>query len=289
MRHANDHVSDEEILMALDGELSVQRTDQVRTHVARCSACRARMEAIEGAGADFNRIYRATESASVPHASSRASLQRKLVSLTNDAAGPSRLERWVNPLSAPVWAYVCAAALLLLVLTIGWMHRPDAQREATLVTLPYSNASGPVLPDVRLTPGATRPVTGSEICAAGGPAEMRPPRPVQQAVFHEYGMDTAPEREYEVDHLITPALGGTDDIRNLWPEPYASTEWNAHVKDQLEDHLHSLVCGGKLDLATAQHDMASNWISAYKKYFHSDRPLPHTSDLIEDQRYTPKS
>ena len=31
----------------------------------------------------------------------------------------------------------------------------------------------------------------------------------------------AQPRNYEVDHLITPALGGTDDIRNLWPEPYA--------------------------------------------------------------------
>ena len=53
-----------------------------------------------------------------------------------------------------------------------------------------------------------------------------------------------------------------------------STEWNAHVKDELEDHLHHLVCDGKLDLATAQRDMASNWIPAYKKYFHSDKPLP---------------
>lgn len=112
---------------------------------------------------------------------------------------------------------------------------------------------------------------------------------MQQAVFHEYGMDGAPPRAYEVDHLITPALGGTDDIRNLWPEPYTSTEWNAHVKDKLEDRLHDLVCGGKLDLATAQRDMASNWIQAYKKYFHADQPLPHTSDLIDDRRRPPKS
>ena len=27
------------------------------------------------------------------------------------------------------------------------------------------------------------------------------------------------------------------------------------------------------DLATAQHEIASNWIAAYKKYFHTQTPL----------------
>jgi Putative zinc-finger len=290
MRHANDHMSDEEILLALDGELSVQGTDRFRTHVARCPACRARMETLESAAADFARSYRAIENPVVaPQASSRATLQRKLASRSNGVVASSRFERWMSPLSVPAWAYVSAVTLLLFALAMGWIDRPAAQREAKLMTVPYSDGGGPLLPDARLTPGVTRPVTGNQICVAGGPVETRPPRPVQEAVFHEYGMDAAPAREYEVDHLITPALGGTDDIGNLWPEPYASTEWNAHVKDELEDHLHNLVCGGNLDLATAQHDMASNWISAYKKYFHSDRPLPHTSDLIDDQRHAPKS
>jgi hypothetical protein len=48
--------------------------------------------------------------------------------------------------------------------------------------------------------------------------------------------------------------------------------WNARVKDELEDHLHALVCEGKLPLGTAQNDISSNWIAAYKKYFNTDRP-----------------
>jgi len=102
---------------------------------------------------------------------------------------------------------------------------------------------------------------------------------VRQAVFHEYGMDGSRLPEYEVDHLITPELGGTDDIQNLWPEPYATTEWNAHVKDELEDRLRQLVCQGKLDLPTAQRDISTNWISAYQKYFHTDKPLADLSSL----------
>lgn len=30
---------------------------------------------------------------------------------------------------------------------------------------------------------------------------------------------------------------------------------------------------GKLDLPTAQHEIATDWISAYKEYFHTDAPL----------------
>ena len=72
---------------------------------------------------------------------------------------------------------------------------------------------------------------------------------------------------------ITPALGGADDIHNLWPQSNRATVWNAQVKDALEEHLRDLVCAGKLDLAIAQRDMATNWIQAYKNCFHTDQPL----------------
>jgi hypothetical protein len=92
-------------------------------------------------------------------------------------------------------------------------------------------------------------------------------------VFEEYGIAGADPRAYEVDYLITPALGGADDIHNLWPHSYSSTVWNAQVKDALEDRLREMVCEGSMDLAEAQREIAGNWIAAYKKYFHTDRPL----------------
>ncbi|HZT37758.1 MAG TPA: hypothetical protein VFA28_07660 [Bryobacteraceae bacterium] len=85
-------------------------------------------------------------------------------------------------------------------------------------------------------------------------------------------MPDADPRAYEVDYLITPALGGADDLGNLWPQSYSATQWNARVKDALEDRLHELVCSGSLDLATAQREIATDWIAAYKKYFHTDQP-----------------
>jgi hypothetical protein len=92
-------------------------------------------------------------------------------------------------------------------------------------------------------------------------------------VFHEYGVPISRRSAYEVDFLITPGLGGSDDMRNLWPEPYGSTVWNAHIKNQLETHLHGLVCAGDLPLSEAQAEIAGNWITAYKRYFHTDKPV----------------
>ena len=99
------------------------------------------------------------------------------------------------------------------------------------------------------------------------------PVALQRRVFEQYGIRNAEPRSYEVDYLITPALGGADDIHNLWPHSYATPLWNAWVKDALEDKLRDMVCEGSLDLRQAQRDIAVNWIEAYKKFFHPDRPL----------------
>jgi len=82
-----------------------------------------------------------------------------------------------------------------------------------------------------------------------------------------------PPDEYELDYLITPQLGGSPDPRNLWPQRYGARVWNASVKDQLEDLLPRLVCEGRVDLRTAQKDIAADWVSAYRKYFKTAAPL----------------
>ena len=88
---------------------------------------------------------------------------------------------------------------------------------------------------------------------------------VKKQVYAEYGITSHQPGEYEVDHLISLELGGSNSVKNLWPESYKG-EWNAHVKDKLENKLHQEVCDGSLDLSTAQHEIATNWIAAYQKY-----------------------
>jgi len=46
------------------------------------------------------------------------------------------------------------------------------------------------------------------------------------------------------------------------------------VKDALERKLQKLVCAGQLDLETAQREIASDRIEAYKKYARASPPAP---------------
>ncbi len=71
--------------------------------------------------------------------------------------------------------------------------------------------------------------------------------------------------QHEVDHLISLELGGSNAIRNLWPEPYAG-RWGARTKDVLENRMHDLVPAGQLSLAVAQHQEATDWVGAYRRY-----------------------
>jgi len=151
------------------------------------------------------------------------------------------------------------------------------------------------LPQRTLTPGSTRAVQLADLCGTQDVNNDPPVNPsLEQAVFQEYGVPASSARNYALDYLITPALGGSDSIRNLWPQPYSSS-WNARVKDQLEDHLHELVCQGKVQLATAQNDIATDWIAAYKRYFNTDRPDPNlstaaslgTANKLEPRRRNP--
>ncbi len=125
----------------------------------------------------------------------------------------------------------------------------------------------PLLPDPKMTPGDTLDVTKDDICVPGYSKHVRDvPIEVKRQVYAAYGIPSHRPHEYEVDHLISLELGGSNSARNLWPQSYLTKPWNAHVKDALENRLHALVCSGQLDLKTAQHAIATDWIAAYKQY-----------------------
>ncbi len=124
-----------------------------------------------------------------------------------------------------------------------------------------------------LTPGRVLPVGVDEVCGAGITGLPPVAAQVPRQVFEAYGVDYRRAADYELDFLITPELGGAPDPRNLWPQPYRAGVWNAYVKDELERELQALVCRGALDLATAQQELADDWIAAYKRRFNTDRPL----------------
>ncbi len=121
------------------------------------------------------------------------------------------------------------------------------------------------LPDARCTPGAVLPSIGAEqICVRGYARQARDvPASVRSRVYQDYGIAQRAPGEYEVDHLISLELGGSNDIKNLWPQP-GSPPPGYHEKDWLEDALHAEVCSGQITLEEAQRAISADWVSAYR-------------------------
>jgi len=134
------------------------------------------------------------------------------------------------------------------------------------------------LPDQKITPGAVfLGVTASQVCTPGwAEAHRNVPDGIRYQVFAEYGLSYAVHDSYEVDHLIPLELGGSNSIRNLWPEPQGGSNPGYPSKDRLENRLHELVCSGSLSLAAAKHAIATNWWAAYQTYLSSPAPSQPT-------------
>jgi hypothetical protein len=255
------HLTEPELLQSLDGELSAERAHRVEEHLAACWSCRERVRTLEESISSVIRAQRAELGPHLPPADGpRALLKAHLA------------ERVATETARPTWPLsqtLAVAAIALIVIALAALASYEARRlrtssyEATIYSAPKPN----------LTPGAVVLRSRDEVCSAKLGNNQVVPVSMRRRVFNEYGISDADARAYEVDYLITPALGGSDDIRNLWPQSYSATVWNAHVKDALEDRLRGLVCDGSLDLAVAQRDLSQDWIAAYQKYFHTDRPL----------------
>ena len=267
MRDTNDHLPDQELLLYADGEMSQHDTVRVREHLAACPICRTRTAELESAFAGFVELHRSRVDTNLPRGNGlRSSLKVEL-----STAAKARSASRIRSFPTAFWRQVaCAAIALAIVGGAMWRMHVGPSPSGRSVHAVIAAA----LPNRSLTPGYTRPVKLSELCRMRQPNAPRDEDvSVAQKVFREYGLPVSTSGSYELDYLITPDLGGADDVRNLWPEPYGSTVWNAHVKDELEDRLHRMVCDGQLDLATAQTEIATDWIAAYKRYFHTETPL----------------
>ena len=134
------------------------------------------------------------------------------------------------------------------------------------------------IPDPTKTPGAIRPgLTRAKICSIRwGRDERHVSDAMKQQVFEAYGLSgnddarcvpDARGRRCEIDHLISRELGGADEVKNLWPQTYGTSPWNAALKDKLENRLHVELCAGRISLDAARAMLVNDWRKAYEKYY----------------------
>lgn len=119
--------------------------------------------------------------------------------------------------------------------------------------------------DKACTPGAVIvTATKAQICKSGYSGSVRNvPESEKNQVYAEYGITTHTTGQYEVDHLISLELGGSNEIANLWPEAADPTP-GFHQKDQVENYLHRQVCDGTLPLKRAQQEISTDWLQVYQ-------------------------
>jgi hypothetical protein len=135
-----------------------------------------------------------------------------------------------------------------------------------------------IVPDPKLTPGDSSPVTVQDLCVPGYSRKVRDvPAEMKREVYREYSVTSHDPGDYEVDHLIPLELGGSDSIKNLWPESHRTRLGTPKLKIVWKAKLHELVCSGRLDLKTAQQAIVANWIEAYKLYVSPNSPVSRLS------------
>jgi len=123
------------------------------------------------------------------------------------------------------------------------------------------------LPDRHCTPGKVATTDVNRICTPGYTKRVRNVSDsTKNRVYFNYGIRRHSPGQYEIDHLVPLELGGSNSIKNLFPEAAKSVP-GFHQKDRLENRFHQKVCDGEMSLRTAQSKMAHNWYAAYKREF----------------------
>lgn len=131
----------------------------------------------------------------------------------------------------------------------------------------YRKHGSVLLNDLTYTPGATDGMTAKQLCNAKfHTITVRNVSDKEKnLVCAEYGI---PRRKcngkVEIDHAISLEIGGSNDVANLWPQPYSPVP-GARQKDVLENRLHKMVCEGSISLEDAQKAIRTDWYAEYLK------------------------
>lgn len=148
----------------------------------------------------------------------------------------------------------------------------------------YQKHGDVLLPDDSVTPGAVALTDTNKVCSTKWGVDERavsaamkkqvyalygtvPGQGVCKLTSHKAKNGTTVTKGCEVDHRVSREVGGADDIKNLWPQPYLTPgQPGAYAKDKLENWLHKQVCITQtMSLEQAQQTLMGDWYEAYEK------------------------
>ncbi len=158
--------------------------------------------------------------------------------------------------------------ILTYLLLCGCAHQAILTKSAPteIMRQPALAGSSSLYPDPAKTPGVVRrATTESDVCTTGFTSTIRNVSGgTKNEVFISYlGAVPNNPNDYEIDHFISLELGGANDIRNLWPQPYAPLP-GARQKDVVETYLKHEVCAKRFTLDQVQRIISMDWYACYQ-------------------------
>ena len=163
------------------------------------------------------------------------------------------------------------AAITLFAILGGCATIQRADESATVGAPSALTARSPFIePSGALSSAVHQSNIATTICVSGWTATVRPPTsytsPIKRRMLQLVGASPTEAGQYELDHFVPLALGGSPtSLDNLWLQRWLGA-WNARIKDRLERKLQVLVCAGSLSLQSAQNAIRAGWKDAYAKY-----------------------
>jgi len=174
--------------------------------------------------------------------------------------------------------------VILLVVFVGyafWNNYQNTQKNKLLNSNPNevikSSTPTPVLtnikitsttyPNKNITPGNILTMDATFLCIPGTPEKLHKdsiPESVVKQVFANYHITYPTTKAYQIDKYIPYSLGGSDNIKNLWPQGETPTP-GYKEKDIAEKYLYDLMCNKTINITTAQERIKTDWVKVYKE------------------------
>lgn len=136
-------------------------------------------------------------------------------------------------------------------------------------------ASANIYPNPSLSPGLIATsnlsdLTTTQSCGTYSQCHRNTTEEQKKQVHTEYPTCPTGAGQSEIDHIIPLALGGADDVKNLWCQPDINP-WNGenygyHTKDKLESFLVIQVKAGAMTPKNAQACIINDWVKCYQQY-----------------------
>jgi uncharacterized protein YwgA len=105
------------------------------------------------------------------------------------------------------------------------------------------------------------------LCIPGTPEKLHKdsiPESVVKQVFANYHITYPTTKAYQIDKYIPYSLGGSDNIKNLWPQGETPAP-GYKEKDIAEKYLYDLMCNKTINITTAQERIKTDWVKVYQE------------------------